>query len=142
MRIGAYEFDAICDIEPIRDTDGSVRLFVPQGRYGNTRNLPLNRYGAGPFCKFKIAARIRASGVYVLTLDGQVRYVGECANLSARFNAGYGNISPKNCFKGGQGRRAHIAVVFPDRRLQVSGSAFAHRPESGLEPDLRGGRAV
>jgi hypothetical protein len=31
-----------------------------------------------------------------------IRYVGECANLSARFNAGYGNISPKNCFKGGQ----------------------------------------
>jgi hypothetical protein len=26
----------------------------------------------------------------------------KCANLSARFNAGYGNISPKNCFKGGQ----------------------------------------
>jgi hypothetical protein len=24
------------------------------------------------------------------------------AVLSARFNAGYGNISPKNCFKGGQ----------------------------------------
>jgi hypothetical protein len=38
----------------------------------------------------------------VLTVDGAPQYVGECANLSARFNAGYGNISPKNCFKGGQ----------------------------------------
>lgn len=35
-------------------------------------------------------------------VDEEVRYVGECTNLSARFNAGYGNISPKNCFKGGQ----------------------------------------
>ncbi|MGD0009733.1 MAG: hypothetical protein ABSE93_14455 [Terriglobia bacterium] len=35
-------------------------------------------------------------------VDGELRYVGECANLSDRFNAGYGNISPKNCFKGGQ----------------------------------------
>ena len=75
---------------------------MPQGRYENARNLPLNRYGAGLHCKFKIATRIRASGVYVLTVDGEVGYVGECANLSARFNAGYGNISPKNCFKGGQ----------------------------------------
>jgi hypothetical protein len=38
---------------------------------------------------------------HVLTID-DVRYVGECANLSARFNAGYGSISLKNCFKGGQ----------------------------------------
>lgn len=29
-------------------------------------------------------------------------YVGLCDNLSARFNAGYGNISPKNCYEGGQ----------------------------------------
>ena len=46
--------------------------------------------------------RFRATGVYVLMVDGELRYVGECANLSDRFNAGYGNISPKNCFKGGQ----------------------------------------
>ena len=32
----------------------------------------------------------------------ELRYIGECANLSKRFNMGYGNISPKNCFKGGQ----------------------------------------
>jgi len=38
----------------------------------------------------------------VITLDDDIRYVGECANLSERFNTGYGNISPKNCFKGGQ----------------------------------------
>jgi hypothetical protein len=51
-----------------------------------------------------VASRIRASGVYVylLTVDEEVRYVGESADLSARFNMGYGNISPKNCFKGGQ----------------------------------------
>jgi hypothetical protein len=35
-------------------------------------------------------------------VDEELRYVGECASLSARFNAGYGNISPRNCFKGGQ----------------------------------------
>lgn len=74
---------------------------MPQERYKNARNLPLNKYGTGPFCKFKIPGRFQMSGVYVLTVDGAPQYVGECANLSARFNAGYGNISPKNCFKGG-----------------------------------------
>lgn len=76
--------------------------FMPQGRYRNARNLPLNSYGAGPFCKFTIPGRFQACGVYVLTVDAELRYIGECANLSNRFNMGYGNISPKNCFKGGQ----------------------------------------
>ena len=102
MRIADYEFGQICDIKPMRDTDGSVRLFMPQDRCENARNLPLNRYGPGPFRNFILAGRYRVSGVYMLMVDGEVRYVGECANLSARFNAGYGNISPKICFKGGQ----------------------------------------
>jgi hypothetical protein len=102
MRFADYEFEHVCDIEPLRETDGSLTQHMPQVRYRNARNLPLNRYGSGPFCKFKIPNRFQVSGVYVLTVDEQLRYVGECANLSARFNAGYGNISPKNCFKGGQ----------------------------------------
>ena len=102
MKLGDFEFEHVCDIEPVRLKDGSIGQHMPQERYKNERNLPLNKYGAGPFCKFKIPSRFQESGVYVLTVDGAARYVGECANLSARFNAGYGNISPKNCFKGGQ----------------------------------------
>lgn len=102
MKIGDYEFEHVCDIEPLRLRDGSMSQHMPQERYRNARNLPLNKYGAGPFCKFAIPSRFKASGVYVLTVDCAPQYVGECANLSARFNAGYGNISPKNCFKGGQ----------------------------------------
>ena len=75
---------------------------MPQDRYLNAQNLSLNKYGEGPFCKFTIWNDIRSGGVYVLTVDDHVRYIGECANLAARFNVGYGNISPKNCFKGGQ----------------------------------------
>lgn len=102
MRIKGYHFEHVCDIEPTRDTGGSVQRFMPQVRYKNAQSLPLHRHGAGPFCKFKIPTRFQSSGVYVLTIDDKVRYVGECANLSARFNAGYGNISPRNAFKGGQ----------------------------------------
>jgi hypothetical protein len=102
MQVGGYDFQHVGDIEPIAAADGSVRQFMPQGRYKNARMLPLNKYGAGPFCKFTISNRFRTSGVYFLMIADEIRYVGECANLSARFNAGYGNISPKNCFKGGQ----------------------------------------
>jgi hypothetical protein len=85
-----------------------VRLFMPQSRYKNARNLPLNRYGSGPFCKFRVASRMRSSGVYLLMVNEEVRYVGESADLSARFNMGYGNISPKNCFKGGQETKCRL----------------------------------
>jgi hypothetical protein len=100
--IAGYEFEYVSDIKLVLGADGSVRQFMPQNRYRNTRSVPLNRYGTGPFCKFKIPACNRDSGVYVLIVDEELRYVGECANLWARFNNGYGNISPKNCFKGGQ----------------------------------------
>ena len=102
MKIGGYEFSYVGDIEPVREPDRTIRQFLPQDRYVNARNIPLNQYGAGPFCKFTIPNHYRTSGVYVLTIDSEIRYVGECASLSARFNAGYGNISPRNCFRGGQ----------------------------------------
>jgi len=102
IKIAGYDFEHVCDIEPTYGPDGSIQQFTPQDRYKNVRNLPLNKYGAGPFCKFKIPSRFQSSGVYALTMDYDIRYIGECANLSARYNAGYGNISPKNCFRGGQ----------------------------------------
>lgn len=102
MKICGYEFEYVCDIDPLKDADGSVRQFMPQTRYRNARNLPLNRYGEGPFCRFTIPQTYKFCGVYVLTAREQIRYVGECLNLSARFNMGYGNISPRNCFKHGQ----------------------------------------
>src|SRR5688572_9281851 len=102
MRIAEYEFEHVCDIDPIRNADGSVQQFTPQSRYENRAIVSLNRYGQGPFCKFRIPNLFSTSGVYVLAIGEEIRYVGECTNLSARFNAGYGNISPRNCFKGGQ----------------------------------------
>jgi hypothetical protein len=121
MKIAGYEFENIGGITPVCDADGSIRQFMPQNRYENVRSLPINRYGAGPFCGFKISNRFRTSGVYVLTVDDEIRYVGECADLSARFNYGYGNISPKNCFKGGQetncrlNNRIYLAAVAGER---------------------------
>ena len=102
VKIAGFEFEHVREIKPVMDENGYVRQLTPQDRYANQRCVALNKHGAGPFYKFKIPTRIRRSGVYVLTIDDEIMYVGECADLSSRFNNGYGNISPKNCFKGGQ----------------------------------------
>jgi hypothetical protein len=98
MKLAGYEFVHICRIEPVLHADGRIRQYMPQANFTNARSLPLNRYGAGPFCKFTIPNTFKASGVYALTVGEALQYVGECENLSSRYNMGYGNISPRNCF--------------------------------------------
>ena len=102
MKFDTFEFELIGQIEPRRADDGSVHRFMPQQRFANRKGLALNKYGEGPFCKFSIVYRKACSGVYAILIDGEPRYIGECANLVSRFNTGYGNISLRNCFKGGQ----------------------------------------
>ncbi|MGX9353938.1 hypothetical protein ACS3SW_01880 [Roseobacteraceae bacterium S113] len=102
MHVLGYPFIHVTNIAPVQLSDGTIKQFMPQERYANVANLPLNKYGAGPFCKFTIPKDYRTCGVYLMICGEEIRYIGECVNLSARFNAGYGNISPRNCFKGGQ----------------------------------------
>ena len=83
MQILHYEFRLVGKIEPVLETDGSVRQFMPQIRYKNAGNLPVNKYGNGPFCKFSITNILRNSGVYILCVEESIKYVGECVNLSA-----------------------------------------------------------
>jgi hypothetical protein len=52
------------------------------------------------------------AGVYAVTVDDGIVYVGECQNLSERFNArGYGTISPRNCFEDGQPTNCRINAL-------------------------------
>lgn len=111
MEIDGTEFRFICGLKFKVGADGQVASLMPQHRYKNVKNLPLNAYGAGPFCKFRVPGRLNASGVYALMVEGSVKYIGECVSLSNRFNAGYGNISPRNCFKGGQETNCRINVL-------------------------------
>ncbi len=108
VSIGDYAFDFIATIEPERDGCGRVVRRMPQARYRNERNLPLNKHGSGPFCRFRIPSRLSPPGVYALTVGGVVKYVGECRSLSRRFNMGYGNISPRNCYLGGQNTNCKV----------------------------------
>jgi len=95
----------------------------------------LNRYGQGPFCKFKIKDHLKEKGLYcyVVKDDGKddnkddskyigkitgnkygLKYIGKVTrdmNFEKRFNAGYGNISPYNCYKDGQATNCHINSI-------------------------------
>ena len=101
--IAGYMFFHVGMIRSERDRRGSVINDLPQPRYRNERNLPLHKYGRGPFGCFRVAPKWSMSGVYVLTDgDRQALYIGECQNLQNRWNHGFGRISPRNCFQGGQ----------------------------------------
>lgn len=99
---GGYAFTWVCIIQPDVDPQGQLLRFRPQARYARASSSRLNKHGSGPFCHFSIPATIREEGVYIIARGDQPMYVGLCDNLSARFNAGYGNISPKHCYEGGQ----------------------------------------
>lgn len=102
-------FQFICQIIPELDKSGKPFEYMPQSRYKNSKNHPLHKFGNGPFCKFKIPSHYSTkTGVYAITQDDVVVYVGECVDLTKRYNMGYGNISPKNCFKGGQPTNCRI----------------------------------
>lgn len=138
-----YLFGRVCAIQPECDRDGQPRQYLAQGGYRNVRGLRLHRYGAGPFCKFRISENLEAGGVYLLTVNGLVWYVGECQNLSLRFNTGYGHISPRNCFEGGQSTNCKVnhQVLEAAKRgqrveLWFHETANRHAVEARLVADL------
>ena len=110
LELGGYKFYSICKIKLELDEQGSIKEYFPQNRYDNSKGLPLHKYGKGPFCKFKIKSEstIDIPGVYVLAVNDAPKYVGECEDLGRRFNMGYGNISPRACFNGGQSTNCRV----------------------------------
>ena len=107
-------------IEPEVDDMGTVKKYMPQSRYYKRELIPLNKHGKGPFCKFRIDNSLSIEGVYIIRLNGKPAYVGECVNLSERFNMGYGQISPKNCYKNGQLTNCRINNLILKESLRAS----------------------
>ncbi|MHB8606201.1 MAG: GIY-YIG nuclease family protein [Thermoplasmatota archaeon] len=105
------EFRFVCLIEPEQDARGRIITFRPHLDYDNSERLDLLPGGEGPFCRFRIPRDMSAAGVYILNNRFRTFYVGECANLSVRFNTGYGQISPRNCFVGGQSTNIRLNAL-------------------------------
>ena len=96
-------------IEPDRGDDGAPLEFMPQSRYRLAETTPLNRYGKGPFCRFKVKGLPPTAGVYALTVNRTVVYVGKTQHLAQRWGPrGYSTISPRNCYVGGQSTNCKV----------------------------------
>ena len=108
-RIAGLSFSYVGPIRPQRDRRGEVVGELPQSKFRNERNLRLHKYGRGPFCRFRVAQGWQRGGVYILTNGDAPLYVGECQNVEDRWGTnGYGAISPRNCYIGGQETNCRI----------------------------------
>jgi hypothetical protein len=101
-------FHVVCAIEALRDAAGRVLEDTPHVRYQNAASHRRLADGAGPFCAFRIPRTLSDAGVYVITEDDRPAYVGEAQDLAHQFNNGYGIISPRNCFVGGQATNVRV----------------------------------
>jgi hypothetical protein len=108
ISLEGYDFALMESLAPERDAVGAIREFSPQGRYVKADATALHKHGQGTFCRFRISVPKGMTGVYALVVAGSVCYIGECEDLAKRFNTGYGNISPKNCYVGGQATNCKI----------------------------------
>lgn len=113
INVCGYRFNYIQQIIPECDTYGHIIKNNPQDSYGNTKNLPLLHHGNGSFCRFSINAGDR-SGVYLWVVEDEIIYIGETKGLKSRFNMGYGKISPRNCYLGGQSTNCKMNKVVLD----------------------------
>lgn len=121
MTICGYPFRFLQQLIP-ECNNGEVVKYFPQKDYRNTANLPLLHYGKGAFCRFSINASAVA-GVYIWVVENEIIYIGETSNLAIRFNRGYGSISPRNCFVGGQSTNCKmnkIVMEYYERHTPVN----------------------
>lgn len=109
ITICGYTFHFIQQLIP-NCQNGKVIKYYPQKNYNNINNLPLLYYGKGAFCHFSVNAPA-TSGVYIWIVNDEIIYIGETQNLETRFNMGYGIISPRNCFVGGQSTNCKMNKV-------------------------------
>lgn len=93
----------VCRLTIERDEEGEPVRYLPQNRYLYRDHVKLNKNGKGPFCRLVLPRLTDQSGVYVITLDKEVVYIGECQNFQEMFGQrGYGVVNPADCYTGGQ----------------------------------------
>lgn len=130
-----YNFEFVENINPIIDKNGNVRELFPQDGYKNEKNLELNKYGAGAFCKFSIHPKWSGvSGVYAIYVDENLVYIGQCIDFAKRFNMGYGNISPRNCYEHGQSTNCKInKLILESAKNNKTISLYFYKTERFLQ---------
>ena len=133
-----YSFKQVGPVLPERDDGGEVIAELPQSKFRNERKIPLHKYGRGPFCRFRIAKGWPRSGVYVLADGDDSLYVGECQDLESRWGLnGYGGISPRNCYTGGQETNCRINnLIYRETKAGARLHLWFHPVEGGKQARL------
>jgi hypothetical protein len=94
-------FERVGELAQRRSTNGNFVEYTHKLEPG----INPKPHADGPFCYLELsnAIRVEGSGVYVVTTDRDVVYVGECRDLGVRFGPSqYGAISARNCHSDGQ----------------------------------------
>ena len=78
---GALSFDLVGVLRPDRDPSRSVIEYMY-----TLGTIRLNPHGKGPFCNFRLAEARAVAGVYAITVQNDLVYIGECQNLSTRWS--------------------------------------------------------
>ncbi len=93
----------------------AIYTYSPQDRCKRKAELPLlpEAENGAAFCRFRLKNAEAAAGVYAWVVDGEgcPVYIGEARNLKTGFHSGYGIISPRNCYKGGQKTNCKMNTV-------------------------------
>lgn len=83
-------------IQPDTDAEGEPK----QTQHFSEPETHLNQYGHLAFCRFPTPDLPRTSGVYGLTVDDELVYVGESQDLRKRWDgSGYARIARYNCYR-------------------------------------------
>jgi hypothetical protein len=100
-------FQLLGEIQPDSNESGFVEYIYPL-----EAGIQPNRYAGGPFCRLRHMNLPQQAGVYAITTDDRLQYLGECENLAARFGPrGYGRISPRNIHSDGQATNCKINAL-------------------------------
>lgn len=84
--------------------------------------LFLNPYGDLKYCSFKVIDEDlnNSKGIYLYKIESKIVYIGRCLdNFAKRFNYGYANINPKNCYLDGQSTNCRINNLINDNRANI-----------------------
>jgi hypothetical protein len=91
-----WTFMHVRTFDPDRNPEGTVSEFMPQARYAKANTTRVNPHDGGPFCRFVVPDAPHRVGVYVLTADDKVMYIGKAQDLAERWGcAGTGRSNPR-----------------------------------------------
>jgi hypothetical protein len=100
-----HKFWLVGSLDLQRTATGELFEYFPE----LPNNVRGNRHAEGPFCKFGLPAALNAEGVYAVVVDDDLKYIGECVGLAARFGpGGYGLITQRNLHHDGQSTNSKL----------------------------------